>query len=235
MTLPLIERPASLRVQVQDAIVAHITQNNLQPGDPIPPETTLARTLGVSRNSVREAVKSLESLGLLETRRGIGVCVKSFSINQVLDTLHIARMDDLAELADLLELREVLETGMIAKAIDRVSLPAIEELRAILGRMRAKAEAGSPFAEEDRALHATLLRDTENRTLLTLLDLFWHLFSRTAGYADLTDDFPMQTYEDHVAIVDAVVAKDASRAREALAAHYSGIDARLRAAREQRA
>lgn len=232
MSLEAIERPTSLRVRVQDAIVAYITERNLQPGDPIPPETTLARTLGVSRNSVREAVKSLESLGILETRRGIGVCVKSFSINAVLDNLHVARMDDLAELSDLLELREVLESGMIAKAIDRVTPAAVEELRAILVRMREKAEHGRPFAEEDRALHRTLLQDTDNRTLLTLLDLFWHLFSRTAGYANLTDEYPMQTYRDHVAIVDAVVDKDERGAREALVAHYAGVDARLRAARD---
>src|SRR5258706_15386912 len=69
----------------QEAIKNYIIENDLQPGDPLPPEIELTRIFKVSRTSVREAVKSLESLGMIEARSGSGLFVKSFSFEALLD------------------------------------------------------------------------------------------------------------------------------------------------------
>ncbi|SUW30856.1 GntR family transcriptional regulator [Brucella abortus] len=71
-----LKRAPLLHVSVQESLRAYIEDNGLQAGAPLPPEGELAARLGVSRNSVREAIKALESVGVLESRRGIGVFVK---------------------------------------------------------------------------------------------------------------------------------------------------------------
>jgi len=82
-----LARPPLLHVSVQESLKSYIDDNALAPGAPLPPENDLAQQLGVSRNSVREAIKALESLGILETRRGIGVFVKAFSFEPLLANL----------------------------------------------------------------------------------------------------------------------------------------------------
>jgi len=74
-------------VTIQDKIKKYITDKRLNPGDLLPPEGLLAENLGVSRGSVREAVKSLESLGIVESRRGDGVRVREFNFDSVFDFL----------------------------------------------------------------------------------------------------------------------------------------------------
>lgn len=222
-----LERPLSLHQSVVNAIKTYISENDFQSGDPFLSETELAKRLGVSRNSVREAVKALESLGILETRRGIGVFIKDFSLDPILDNLPFALMKDLKELSDLLEIRQVLETGMIAKVIPTITEITLVELNDVLNRMRLRAEKDEPFREEDREFHKILFQNADNDTLLKLLDMFWLLFSRTSQYANLTDQYPLQTYQDHVAIVDAVVKEDGEAARLALEKHYAGVSGRI--------
>ena len=82
-------RAPALHQSVQAALKQFILDNDLRTGDPLPPEATLARQLGVGRNSVREAIKALESLGFLETRRGIGVLVGAITLEPLMEPLPI--------------------------------------------------------------------------------------------------------------------------------------------------
>ena len=99
-----LRRPPSLHVTVQGSLRGYIEDNQLKAGDPLPPEAILAQQLGVSRNSVREAIKALESVGVLETRRGIGVFVKAFSFQPLLDNLAYGLGDTLRDVEELREL-----------------------------------------------------------------------------------------------------------------------------------
>jgi len=230
--MEIIDRPLPLHLSVQNAIKSYIIEKGLTAGDSLLPETELAKSLGVGRNSVREAVKALESLGILETRRGIGIFVRSFSFDPILDNLQFAHMQDLKELSDLLEIRQLLETGMLAKVIANMTEACLAELTGILRRMQARAEKGEPFRDEDREFHKVLLDATGNDVLLKLLDMFWLLFSKTAQYTLLEDQYPQQTYQDHVAIVAAVGRRNLDEARVALTSHYAGISQRLELAKE---
>jgi DNA-binding FadR family transcriptional regulator len=228
-----IDRPIPLHLSVQNAIKNYIIEKGLKAGETLLPETELATSLGVSRNSVREAVKALESMGILETRRGIGVFVRSFSFDPILEYLPFARTQDLKELTDLLEIRQILETGMMTKVVSTMTEARLTELNAILQRMRSKADRSEPFREEDREFHQTLLQATGNDMALKLLDMFWLLFSNTSQYAHLEDQYPQQTYKDHVAIVEAVAKRNADEARAALLTHYAGISRRLELAKRE--
>lgn len=224
-----LDRPPLLSQSVREAIQAHILNNGLQPGDLLPAENELARQLGVSRNSVREAIKALESLGILDIRRGSGTYVCDFSFEPLLDNLHYGLLFNLDELVDLLEIRRALETGMIHQVIPLRSQTQLDMLQSILNQMRLRAENGESFPEEDRLFHQILFGSLGNRALIRLLDIFWLAFHKAIELKTLSnwDKNSLQTYHDHVAIVAALQASDSAAARHALDRHYNGIVERI--------
>lgn len=227
-----LSRPPLLHVTVQDSLKRYIADNALRGGDPLPAEGDLARTLGVGRNSVREAIKALESLGMLETRRGIGVFVRDFSLDALIDNLPYGLGRSLRDIEEIIEIRRTLETAMVEQAIARMPATDLDELRAIAAAMETRARRGESFAEEDQRFHSVLFRCLDNRMLIRLIEVFWRAFHRAADFFDTGNPDPVATWRDHAEIVDAVARRDAPAARQRLAAHYNGIARVIAAARE---
>lgn len=224
-----LARAEPLHKSVQDAIRQYIIDHDLKPGDPMASEVELARRLGVSRNSVREAVKSLQSLGVLESRHGSGLFVRAFSWDPLLDNLAYDLMKDVRVLAELLDIRRILELGMVAQAVRLLTEDQLTELQALLDRMQARAALGEGFPEEDREFHRVLFRELGNSTFLRMLDIFWLAFRRAAeSETELVDVDPRGTFEGHRRIVEAVEAGDEEKARRALEDHYRAIRERFR-------
>jgi DNA-binding FadR family transcriptional regulator len=218
-----LSRPPLLHVSVQESLRKYIETNSLKAGDPLPPETFLAQQLGVGRNSVREAIKALESIGILETRRGIGVFVKEFSFKPLLDNLASGLQDSLRDVEELREIRRVLETGLIAKTIEMISAEDIGELRRLTESMRQRAERNESFAKEDQQFHQMLFRCQSNHMLSALIDIFWVAFNKASNFTNLDNPTPLDTWRDHHEIVEAIAAKDVDLARRRLDDHYRGI------------
>jgi DNA-binding FadR family transcriptional regulator len=221
-----LETSAPLHQTVQTEIRHYIIRQGLRPGDPLKPEAELARLFGVSRNSVREAVKALESTGVLETRRGSGVFIRDFSFAPLLDHLPYGLMRGRKALSELLELRKTLEAGMIADAMHAVSPQSVDAMRETLAAMRALAEKGEAFPEQDRVFHQLLFADLGNEMLLSLFDLFWLAFHHAAP--PMRGRTPMEAFQAHAKILDAILTGDPDQARAAVHDHYRGIESRLR-------
>jgi DNA-binding FadR family transcriptional regulator len=197
-----VERPTVLYRSVQDFIKNYILENNLQAGDPLPPETELARQLGVSRNSVREAVKALESLGVLETRHGSGLFVRDFSFKPLLENLPYGLLFDLQQLADLQEVRRLLEVGIIEDALQTMTDQQMANLQVVIDKMHARAKRGQSIFEEDREFHNVLFQHLENQVLSKLLDIFWETFHKASILTDVERDADaMHNYRNHAAIL----------------------------------
>jgi DNA-binding FadR family transcriptional regulator len=231
--LKKIERPLFYRM-VQDSLKEFILANNLKAGDPLPSEGELARQLGISRNSLREAAKALESVGILETRPGSGLYVREFSFDPLLENMSYGLLFDLKRLEELLQVRRVLEAGMIGEAVAKLSAERLVELRQVVDKMHLRAEKGESFPEEDRTFHRLLFQDLDNQVLLKLLDVFWLSFHKAAERADLKNNNPLRTYHAHAAVLEAVMTRDAEQARQALDQHYAGIVERLEYAQHQK-
>jgi len=212
-----------LHLSVQDRLKDYIAANELGCGDPLPPEGELAKRLGVSRTSVREAVKGLESVGVVESRRGIGVFVAEFSFGPLLDHLPYGFNGSLRDVAELMEVRKTLEVALIERVLDIIPTERLVELDGVLEAMHARAEQGEGFPEADEIFHSRLFACLENRILDRLIAVFWQAFHKATRFFDMQNQDPMTTYRDHVEIVAAVRAGDAPRARLALETHYHGI------------
>ncbi len=223
---------SSIHEEVQKRIKEYILSNELRPGDFIPSEPQLAKQLGVSRTVVREGLRSLESLGVIGSRRGAGRYVRSFSLGPLVDNLSYGMLFDMEDLEEIIAVRECLEAGFIADAIEGMQEDTLNQLRDWINKMRQKAAAGEDFLEEDLAFHATICRVTGNRLLMKLLDVFQAVYHNLRDQSLFTqpENFDVKL-RDHVAILEAIEAKDAELARRRMIDHFDGIKERLRAAR----
>jgi DNA-binding FadR family transcriptional regulator len=218
---------------VQEEIKNHIIQNELKPGDKLPPETELAQQLGVSRNSVREAVKALEMLDIVETRSGAGLFVGNFSFDALLENVGYGIMFNLTELADILEVRFYVEYGMIPRAAAAVTSDQLAELRHIVDEMRSAAQEGEYIAENDRLFHQTLWMHVENSVAAKILDVFWHIFYLARRQSAIPEPADlMRTVERHVRILEALEKRDVIALQESMVEHYDGIKSRLQHIRD---
>lgn len=223
-----LKRPQHLYQAVQDEVKSYIIEHALVPGDALPPETELAEQLGVSRNSVREAVKSLETLGIVEAKTGAGLFVRNFSFDPLLENLAYGLMFDLQDLADILEVRFHIEHSMIDQAVAAVTEEQLAELRAILTRMNDALAQGETYADEDRLFHRTLWANVNNRTVGKIVDIFWMVFAQAQQRSAVPANPDHEViYQWHVKIVDALEAQDTEAARIAMVQHYGNIQTLL--------
>jgi DNA-binding FadR family transcriptional regulator len=214
--------------QIQEEIKSYVVRNDLKPGDPLPSEGDLARQLGIGRNSVREAVKSLEVLGILEARAGSGLFVKAFTFDAIINNLPFGLLTDVQTVRNMAEVRARLEYGLIDQTIARVTPEQLEILASTVEQMRAAAERGEYAADADRAFHEALCRNIGNPVLMSLLDIFWLAVSRATERSTVLDPVdPRETVKSHRRILDALIARDPEKMRRAFDYHYSRWEFRM--------
>ncbi|MGW0902353.1 FadR/GntR family transcriptional regulator [Streptomyces sp. NPDC002853] len=217
--------------QVQRAVMQLILDRRLRPGALLPTEAELMEELGVSRNSVREALKALQALDIVEIRHGYGTYVGQASLTPLADGLTFRTLvqlaDDTHALAEILQLREVLEEGLVRRVAVLLTDEELSQLEALVRKMEESADAGAAFPELDREFHETLYRSLGNELVPQLLGAFWNVFNRVAGVRGWArDPAPDVTVSRHRDIVTALRERDVERAQRAMADHFRGIEAR---------
>lgn len=205
-----------------------IEQHQLKGGDPLPSEAVLCQELGMSRASLREGLKSLESLGIIRTRHGEGVFVAHFSFDPILHNLPYSIAAQGSSLRELLQVRCALEVGMISQVVANIGPSDIDELSDLAQQMLQCSERGESFAELDRAFHATLFRCLDNTFLLSLVDLFWQVFNRLSDRLPVPDAVAQRaTAQDHLAVARMVQSGDVQALERAHRHHFNEISRRL--------
>jgi len=222
-----LARSSDLTHAIQRQIRDHIIENNLRPGDLLPPEGQLANDLGVSRGSVREAVKALESLGILEVRHGTGVVVREFNFDSVFDLLTHGLVFDPARIGEILQIRKWLEAMAIDEVVAHITDEQIDAIEVILKQWERLATTGEPTSPFDRSFHRMLYEVVGNRSLIALLDIFWGAFHAAPVRSISTDMRPSTTVQDHWCILRAVRRRDATAARTCVLDHFRSIEQRL--------
>ena len=223
-----VGRPGLVREAVQDEIKRFILTNNLRPGDALPPEGELARQLGVGRNSVREAVKSLEALGILDVRVGQGLAVRDFTMEPVLDSMAYGMLVDLRVFVEAREARQFLELGLVRRIIERVDDDQLTAMDAILKEWRSVAKTRVYSPAHDRRFHEASWSHVENRFVNSILAAFWEaqvrIFDRVGSVvpADLVGHL-----ETHRRVRDAMASRDEAALAEAFRQHYAFASDRL--------
>ncbi|MEU6606928.1 FadR/GntR family transcriptional regulator [Streptomyces shenzhenensis] len=219
---------------LQERIKKLIVDRRLPSGAPLPTEPELMEFLGASRNSVREALKALQAMGIVEIRHGFGTYVGPMSLAPMVEGLAFRtlaghhRGED--SLLQLLELREAMEAGLVSRLAGRLPEADLTELAALVDRMEERAAQGAGLTETDRAFHAMLYRGLDNVLLSEVLEAFWDAFHRVQRDLVEVAEEPRVTCHRHREILDAVRSGDSIRAEKAIRDHFGNIRARLSAA-----
>lgn len=216
--------------EAQQKLKEYIFVNRLQPGDRLPVESELASAFGMSRLSLREAVKGLETVGVVKTTQGGGTFVQPFSFAPILENLPYAFQLNKRDLRNLLELRAALEEGLVARAGEWFRRRQLDDLRLIANEM-AKSDPGSQaMAELDRTFHLRLYEPLDNPLISQMIDLFWQMFHRLHLGQPLAMAKSAEVAKLHLDVVDAIAAQDGIV--ESMTRHFEDIRQRLDAADE---
>ncbi|MFZ5856852.1 MAG: FadR/GntR family transcriptional regulator [Chloroflexota bacterium] len=219
-------RGEALYKAVCDHIKQYIIENNLKPGDPLPSEGQLADDLGVGRGSVREAVKSLQSLGIVDVQHGTGLSVRELNFDPMLETFKFGMQFDARTIAELLQIRILLETAVIGSAVERIDASSLQDLDDLLVQWESYNRAGKPFTELDEDFHRILYSTLDNQSLMQLFDVFWDAFWELE-LGDVIAPDPDKELQTHRRILDAVKARDAELARSLLTQHFDFVSERI--------
>ena len=202
--------------QIADSIRGLIVERRLGPGDRLPPERTLAQEFGVSRPSIREGIRALVALGVLDVRPGSGTYVSSNLTSSILHPLSwaIFLSDSLGH--DLVEARKLIEPAIAELAAKRAEPPDVEMLAEAYRRMVETKDDPDGLAEADLAFHLVLAKAARNRLLYETIVGLQHLL-RPHMAATLTSEADQEAaLLQHAAILEGIREKDPGKAREAM-------------------
>src|SRR5215217_4690823 len=206
--LPEISRQRDVAGQIKE----YIADNGLKPGDRLPGEEWFASELGVGRPLIREALKGLEAVGAVETRKGVGRFVGSFEAETYLSHFTTEVLIQSFQSRELAEVRCLLEISAIAGVVDRLTDDDRNELARLLAEMRTRIVRGELYAAEDFAMHRVIMSRGDNRFIVAMLDAIYSL-SVAHGAAGFRPEFAAEDLAEHEAIVAAIRARDGEAAR----------------------
>jgi len=216
-------------VAVTDEAILRIKEmliaGELRPGDRLPPEKELSEKLGLSRNSLREAVKALELINILDVRRGDGTYVTSLEPRLLLEAIgFVVDLHSDSSVLELFEVRRILEPAAAALAIRSSDQDGIARLR----RMVDEVDPGTSVEKlvaHDLEFHELIGELSGNAYLSSILDNLSGSTLRARIWRGLTQENAAErTLAEHGAIADAMAAGDADLARSLVTVHISGIE-----------
>jgi GntR family transcriptional regulator, transcriptional repressor for pyruvate dehydrogenase complex len=200
-----------------------LIHKSLRPGDKLPPERELVERLGVSRSSVRDAIRKLELMGLVEPRQGTGTVVRDVS-DAVVNPLAswIARKRQLV--SELLDFRQMVEPPLAARAATNASAEQIAAMEDILRRHDEKVIGGHLAVKEDSEFHYSIATASGNSIVLKVLDVVMDMLRETRSRSLQTRGRPEKSLAGHRRIMSAIKRRDAAGAERAMRQHISDIE-----------
>jgi GntR family transcriptional regulator, transcriptional repressor for pyruvate dehydrogenase complex len=213
---------------IADQLLRRIGERQLNPGDSLPTERELTQAFRAGRSSVREALRMLESKGVIENR-GNGTFVVSGYANPLNSSVQLLLSLDQATMLDVYELRRILECEAAGLAAERhtdahlgLMDAAIEEMAAALAS--DDANRGARYIDADLRFHLAIAEATRNGVVLHAMDALRGVIRRALMSIFLVPKSPERSFEQHREIRTAVATRDAVAAREAMRAHLVRVE-----------
>ncbi|RZT59522.1 GntR family transcriptional regulator [Microcella alkaliphila] len=224
----------ALTDDAMDKIKQMIQEGELRPGDRLPPEQELSARLGLSRSSMREAVKALEAMRILDVRRGDGTYVTSLQPSLLLEAMSFVHdFHESHAVLEVFEVRRILETASAALAARRATPDDVAAMRAHLSTIDATTSSDL-LVEHDLVYHRMIANATGNSYLESILEGISSQTARARVWRALTQEGAVpRTLNEHEAVLDAIDAGDAEAAHAAMTMHIVGVERWLHAAAER--
>lgn len=214
-----------------ETIKQMIVRGELKAGQRLPSERDLAAQLGVSRPSLREAIRALIALNILESRHGEGTFISSLELELLAEPIDFVLQVNDDALISLFEARRVLEAGVAALAAERATDLELAELEDFVKLGRGKLDDAELFIEHDIEFHARIRRAARSPVLASLLSSVSALSVASRRRTAQDPVTRARAFADHQAMVKALKARNARRAHDMMIAHLEHVLNGLRRAR----
>jgi GntR family transcriptional repressor for pyruvate dehydrogenase complex len=211
--------------KVAEQIRRLIRDGLLKPGDKLPPERELAETFQVSRSSLRDAIRALELMGMVEARQGEGTVVREPSGEAVASPLTAALLQQREFVSELLELRGMIEPTLAARAATHADADDLAHLEDILRRQKEKVDRGELAIEEDSEFHYSIARASNNKVVLQVVDVFMDLLRESRKQSLQVEGRLRKSLLSHQQILKAIARHDAAAAENTMRRHIQEIEA----------
>ena len=223
MLAPTIKRQ-NIYQQLVEHLQQYIIDNSLRPGDRLPTEAELAARFRVSRQSVREAVKVLESIGVIETRPRDGSRLTTMSTQSLTDHLRFFFELDGATVKEMAAARRVIECAFVPVIVENADETDFHRMEAAIQRMREHTRRGETFAEADMAFHQALATATKNRVMSGFGAMVQQFFIHLRNRIKADEVKQRRSIQEHEEILKALREKDSAAAQRAIEQHLRVYD-----------
>ena len=218
-----IQRMPAAAGEVISTIKGMILEGKLVPYQRLPSEKDLAEALGVSRPTVREAVRGLMTLNIVESRHGDGTFVTSLEPGLLAAPIDFLLRVDEGGLAALIDARIALESGIAELAASRVTADGIEKLQKITAEYAASIADVDRCIELDLAFHRQLAAAAQSPILASLVATMAALGLRSRVHTAQSGQMRATAHDDYVAMSDAIASRDPAAARAAMVRHLDHV------------
>ncbi|HLA44865.1 MAG TPA: FadR/GntR family transcriptional regulator [Aggregatilineales bacterium] len=225
-----VRKRTSVAEEISRRILSLLRDRELRPGDKLPPERDLATMLEVSRPSLREALRALALMNIIEIRQGDGTYVSSLEPDQLLEHLDFVFHLDESTLLQLFEARKIVEVGCVELAAKNIDAEALKKLETILTLCENTVGDADGFMQADLALHETLIEASQNPMLIRFMSSISQLGMASRQITTTSAAVRTASLEDHRAIVAAIQAHDPDAASAAMLHHLNTVEQSLRTA-----
>ena len=210
--------------QIAQRLIALITEKHLKPGDRLPPERELSAAMGVSRSSLREALRALAMLGVAEMRQGDGTYLTALDPETLMRPVGLVLALSGAGLTELFEARKLVEPGLAYLAAERIGDEAAEELlRCAEASADVLADADA-FMWHDIELHALIAKAADNAILSRLLESVASMGIASRRLTGRQAKVRRSSVRDHLEIAAAIAAHEPEEAKNAMLRHLENVE-----------
>ncbi len=219
-----VVRKTKVYEEVAEQIERLILEGRLRPGEKLPPERDLAGKFGVSRSSVRDAIRALELLGLVEPRQGEGTVVRDLSAGSLVKPLASMLAQKREMVAELLDVRKIMEPPLAARAALRAAPEEMAYLEDILKRQKEKFLRGELAMEEDSEFHYAIATAAKNSVMLKVVDVLMDLLRESRERSLQVVGRRQRSLDGHRRVLRAIQRRDAGAAEAAMRRHLEEIE-----------
>lgn len=216
------------KTRVYEEIVAKIKdmidKGRFKSGDQLPVERELAEVFRVSRSSVREAIRSLESQGLLESRQGNGTYIAKHPVESLVNPLASVICSEKDGQRELFEMRRLIEPQLAWLAAERATDEEIRLMEKTLSLQEREIARGGSGTEIDRNFHYLLAGAARNRFLLHIVDNNMNFFLESRDNFLQVEGRPGKSIQRHRELLDAIKAREPEKAAQAMREHLIDIE-----------
>ena len=221
----------SVSLEVSKRLLGLLVAGQIPLGSRLPSERHLSEALGVPRNAIRDGLRPLALLGLIESRPGSGTYVKSTTSNLLPEIAEWGLLLDSPTLREVIEARSFVEVALSQLAAERRDSKCVRALKSLLSKMAA-AETPDEFSEAVLAFHLRIADAAQNQVLASLFRASRPLLSVWIRRVVSAEIDRSELYIEHKAIFEAIEARDSVRAGTAMERHLTVVTERLRAGLE---